>query len=71
MSTFYSTLAKHIENNRTLEIKFTKKDGKTRWITCVKGFDGRVTDTYAVVYDVEAKGYRTIRADAVLEYTMD
>ena len=47
-------------------VEFTKLDGSTRLMRCIWGEEGKVEDTYSVVFDVEAEGYRRIRHDSIV-----
>lgn len=65
-------MGKHIDliqmlnTNGSAVVEFTKMDGSKRLMRCVWGENGEVEDTYSVVYDVEAEGYRRIRHNSIL-----
>ena len=48
------------------KVTFRKLDGSRRVMTCTWGDQGDCTDSYARVWDVENRGYRTVRADSII-----
>lgn len=48
------------------KVSFRKLDGSTRNMTCTWGEDGDIFTNRVVVWDVENRGYRSIRSDAIL-----
>lgn len=66
-------------NGRFITVRFIKKDGTIRTMTCRLGVTkhlkgGQSTldaDKYITVYDVQKEGYRAINRDTILSVTLD
>lgn len=66
-------------NGRFITVRFVKKDGTIRTMTCRLGVTkhlkgGQSTldaDKYITVYDVQKEGYRAINRDTIISVTLD